>query len=140
MTTQWASFAQFGEDFGSFRCWKNCVTMDLYRDTSVRASVLEFWSLEKSWHVGLVSCHNWSLCCLPRGLMKPLCHDGTVMWQRWDYYRNFLYKSQMRIQKKSLIFRRIQSIWGDQRPRNTQWISHQLIVGPNLYVLLFLCF
>jgi len=38
MTMKWASFAQFGEDFGSFRYWKNRATMDLYHDTSERAS------------------------------------------------------------------------------------------------------
>jgi len=93
-------FARFWEDFGSFSWWKGRATMDLYRGMSIEASKLGFWSLKKLWHVGPVSCHDWSLCCLPHVLIKPSCHDGTVMWHNETVIETFPIKAICKFRRR----------------------------------------
>jgi hypothetical protein len=90
MAMKWASFAQFGEDYGNFSYWKNRAKMDLFHGTSEGAS-------------------GYGVCYLLRyrGMLRINHSTLTCNVARLRLLQKFLYKIQMRIQNKGSIFRRL---------------------------------
>ena len=113
-------------------------TIDLYSGTSGGASKLGFATF-------VTIMERWT-CVMPRWeFVFPATWINEVIVPRWTHnvarwccYRNIFYKIQIRIQNRDSIFRRLQSIRGSQGPRNTPWISHQLIVGYDLCMFHYL--